>query len=93
MREQSIMARHQRMPSQEAGYTYAVELTAIDRLLANEEESIYGHSNDNVGIRRMSLLGRKRQFKKTASMAALGKLQTFFAVLWTSASNKYPNFP
>jgi hypothetical protein len=29
------------MPSEEAGYTYAVEPTAIDRLLANEEESIY----------------------------------------------------
>jgi hypothetical protein len=33
------------MPPEEAGYTYAVEPTAIDRLLANEEESIYGHSN------------------------------------------------
>jgi len=32
------------MPPEEAGYTYAVEPTAIDRLLANEEESIYGHS-------------------------------------------------
>jgi hypothetical protein len=31
------------MPPEEAGYTYAVEPTAIDRLLANEEESIYGH--------------------------------------------------
>jgi hypothetical protein len=30
------------MPPEEAGYTYAVEPTAIDRLLANEEESIYG---------------------------------------------------
>jgi len=29
------------MPSKEAGYTYAVEPTAINRLLANEEESIY----------------------------------------------------
>jgi hypothetical protein len=28
------------MPPEEAGYTYAVEPTAIDRLLANEEESI-----------------------------------------------------
>ena len=25
------------------GYTYTVEPTTIDRLLANEEESIYGH--------------------------------------------------
>jgi len=33
------------MPSKEAGYTYAVEPTAIDRLLANEEESIYRPSN------------------------------------------------
>jgi hypothetical protein len=32
------------MPPEEAGYTYAVEPTAIDRLLANEEESIYGRS-------------------------------------------------
>jgi hypothetical protein len=31
------------MPTEEAGYTYAVVPTAIDRLLANEEESIYGH--------------------------------------------------
>ena len=38
------MARHHRMPPEEAGYTYAVEPTAIDRLLANEEESIYGLS-------------------------------------------------
>jgi hypothetical protein len=30
------------MPPEEAGYTYAVEPAAIDRLLANEEESIYG---------------------------------------------------
>jgi hypothetical protein len=29
------------MPPEEAGYTYAVEPAAIDRLLANEEESIY----------------------------------------------------
>jgi len=32
------------MPPKEAGYTYAVEPTAIDRLLANEEESIYRRS-------------------------------------------------
>jgi hypothetical protein len=32
------------MPSEEAGYTYAVEPAAINRLLANEEESIYRHS-------------------------------------------------
>ena len=37
------MARHHRMPPEEAGYTYAVEPAAIDRLLANEEESIYRH--------------------------------------------------
>jgi hypothetical protein len=30
------------MPPKEAGYTYAVEPTATNRLLANEEESIYG---------------------------------------------------
>jgi hypothetical protein len=36
------------MPPEEAGYTYAVEPTAIDRLLANEEESIYGLS---MGVR------------------------------------------
>ena len=35
------MARHQRMPPEEAGYTYAVEPAATNRLLANEEESIY----------------------------------------------------
>jgi hypothetical protein len=32
------------MPPEEAGYTYAVEPTAINRLLANEEESIYRRS-------------------------------------------------
>jgi hypothetical protein len=32
------------MPTEEAGYTYAVEPTATNRLLANEEESIYGRS-------------------------------------------------
>jgi hypothetical protein len=36
------------MPPLEAGYTYAVEPAATNRLLANEEESIYGHSeNEN----------------------------------------------
>jgi hypothetical protein len=30
------------MPTEEAGYTYAVEPTATNRLLANGEESIYG---------------------------------------------------
>jgi hypothetical protein len=29
------------MPPQEAGYTYAVEPTAVHSLLANQEESIY----------------------------------------------------
>jgi hypothetical protein len=38
------MARHQRMPPEEAGYTFAVEPAATNRLLANEEESIYGRS-------------------------------------------------
>jgi hypothetical protein len=42
VREKPIMARHHRMPSEEAGYTYAVESAATNRLLANEEESIYG---------------------------------------------------
>jgi hypothetical protein len=45
------MARHHRMPPEEAGYTYAVEPTAIDRLLANEEESIYRHSHGNYLLR------------------------------------------
>jgi hypothetical protein len=31
------------MPTEEAGYTYAVEPAATNRLLANEEESIYRH--------------------------------------------------
>ena len=44
VREQPIMARHQWMPPEEAGYTYAVEPTAVNSLLANEEESIYSHS-------------------------------------------------
>jgi hypothetical protein len=38
------------MPSEEAGYTYAVEPAAIDRLLANEGESIYSRSN-SIGQR------------------------------------------
>jgi hypothetical protein len=33
------------MPPEEAGYTYAVEPAATNRLLANEEESIYGRSD------------------------------------------------
>jgi hypothetical protein len=33
------------MPISGAGYTYAVEPAAVDRLLANEGESIYGHSS------------------------------------------------
>ena len=37
------------MPPEEAGYTYAVEPAAIDRLLANEEESIYGRSDLQTG--------------------------------------------
>ena len=48
MREKPIMARHQRMPPLEAGYTYAVEPAATNRLLANEEESIYGHLVDRI---------------------------------------------
>jgi hypothetical protein len=39
------------MPPKEAGYTYAVEPTAIDRLLANEEESIYRHSHGDYLLR------------------------------------------
>jgi hypothetical protein len=31
------------MPPPEARYTFAVEPIVYDRLLANEEESIYGH--------------------------------------------------
>ncbi len=41
------MAQHHRMPPEEDGYTYAVEPTAIDRLLANEEEYIYRRSEFN----------------------------------------------
>jgi hypothetical protein len=41
------MARHHRMPPEDAGYTYAVEPTAFDRLLANEEESIYRPSESD----------------------------------------------
>jgi len=41
------------MPPEEAGYTYAVEPAATNRLLANEEESIYGHS---VGIKKTSAM-------------------------------------
>jgi len=47
VREKPIMARHHRMPPEAAGYTYAVEPTATNRLLANEEESIYRHSNSH----------------------------------------------
>ena len=43
-REQPIMARHQRMPPQEAGYTDAIESKARNRLFANEKEFIYCHS-------------------------------------------------
>jgi hypothetical protein len=37
------------MPPEEAGYTYAVEPAATNRLLANEEESIYGHPTHAEG--------------------------------------------
>jgi hypothetical protein len=50
------------MPPEEAGYTYAVEPTAIDRLLANEEESIYRHSRDNY---LLPLSAHKRHSFKT----------------------------
>ena len=45
--EQPIMARHQRMPTKEAGYTSAVEPTAIYQITCKRGgggESIYGHS-------------------------------------------------
>ena len=44
------MARHQRMPTEEAGYTFAVEPAATNRLLANEEESIYRRSGIKVKV-------------------------------------------
>ena len=50
------MARHHRMPSEEAGYTYAVEPAATNRLLANEEESIYGRSVGKFGQSTLTLL-------------------------------------
>jgi hypothetical protein len=51
VREKPIMARHHRMPPEEAGYTYAVEPTANNRLLANEEESIYRRSTPSISGR------------------------------------------
>jgi len=56
VREKPIMARHHRMPPEEAGYTYAVEPTATNRLLANEEESIYGRSEICVGRQKPTLI-------------------------------------
>jgi hypothetical protein len=39
------MARHQRMPTEEAGYTYAVvPCQSSAGCLQAEEDSIYGHS-------------------------------------------------
>jgi hypothetical protein len=38
------------MPPEEAGYTYAVEPTATNRLLANEEESIYSITCKRGGV-------------------------------------------
>ena len=38
------MARHQRMPTLEAGYTYAVVPCLPEQIACNEEESIYGSS-------------------------------------------------
>ncbi len=38
------MARHQRMPTQEAGYTYAVVPCLPSQIVCNEEESIYERS-------------------------------------------------
>jgi hypothetical protein len=37
------MARHQRMPTLEAGYTYAVVPCLPEQIACNEEESIYGY--------------------------------------------------
>jgi hypothetical protein len=45
------------MPPEEAGYTYAVEPTANNRLLANEEESIYRRSDLIVQRRYTTRLG------------------------------------
>jgi hypothetical protein len=47
--QQDLQAMH-RTPPEEAGYTYAVEPTVIDRLLANEEESIYGHPDFQIRV-------------------------------------------
>jgi predicted GIY-YIG superfamily endonuclease len=52
------------MPPEEAGYTYAVEPAAIDRLLANEEESIYGRSESDYQ-RRLSTHERHSFFNNT----------------------------
>jgi hypothetical protein len=61
VREKPIMGQHHRMPPEEAGYTYAVEPAAIDRLLANEEESIYGRP-ENYGEQPLTTLsGRLEQ--------------------------------
>jgi len=49
------------MPPKEAGYTYAVEPSAIDRLLANEEESIYDVqiSWTNFGFRHTAAIDKE----------------------------------
>jgi hypothetical protein len=50
------------MPPEEAGYTYAVEPTANNRLLANEEESIYGRS-EIFGGRQKTTQSRSLELK------------------------------
>jgi hypothetical protein len=62
------------MPPEEAGYTYAVEPTATHRLLANEEESIYGRSNTKMPVSSAHIspvkcpeTGVKRTFAVNAS--------------------------
>jgi hypothetical protein len=49
------------MPPEEAGYTYAVEPAATNRLLANEEESIYRRSNSQLQRQRTAYSVEKLQ--------------------------------
>ena len=63
------MARHQRMPPEEAGYTYAVEPAANNRLLANEEESIYGRLSATLKRQFSANNGGSDFFMASASCA------------------------
>jgi len=50
------MARHQRMPTLEAGYTYAVVPYLPKQIACDEEESIYGHQQPILSLLKIKVI-------------------------------------